>query len=188
MKKILIGLVVVIAGCSSGPTFQGKSLRSWMTQLSDKDPTARQEAIRALGQIGPEAVPPLCEALASENSNTRMAAADALGRIGEDAKSAVPALNDALKDSDKLVRRHAAFALGIIDPENKSAVPALIESLKDGDLEVRRLAAVGLGRFGREAKAAVPALNEAMKVEADEWYRRIVRDALEKINEEVTPN
>jgi len=55
-------------------------------------------------------------------------------------------------------------------------------------LEVRRLAAVALGRFGREARAAVPALNEAMKVETDDWYRRIVRDALEKINEEVTPN
>jgi HEAT repeat protein len=188
MKKMLIGLTMVVAGCSSEPTFQGRKLTSWMGQLNDKDPTARQEAIRALGQIGPGAVPVLCEALASGNTNVRLAAADALGRIGEDAKSSAPTLNEALKDSDKLVRRHAAFALGIIDPENKSVVPALTESLKDGDLEVRRLAAVALGRFGPEARAAVPALNEAMKVEGDEWYRRIVRDALEKINAEATPN
>ena len=82
MKKTLIGLVVVIAGCSSEPAFQGRSLGSWMAQLSDKDPTARQEAIRALGQIGPEAVPPLCEALASGNTNVRMAAAEVTQNIG----------------------------------------------------------------------------------------------------------
>ena len=188
MKKLPILLALILAGCSGEPTFQGKSVASWITQLSDTDPAARQDAVRALGQMGTDAVPALCEALTAGDNNVRMAAADALGRIGEDARKAVSALNEALKDSDKLVRRHAAFALGIIDPEDKSVVPALIECLKDGDMEVRRLAAVALGRFGREAKAAVPALNEVMKVEADEWYRRIVRDALEKINEEVTPN
>ena len=189
MKKLLaIGLCFALAGCCGEASFQGKRVSTWVAQLKDKDPAQRQEAVRALGQIGPGAVAVLASALQDPNINVRVAAADALGRIGEDAKAAVTALNDSLKDPDKTVRRHAAFALGIIDPENKVVVPALIESLKDQDLEVRRLAAVALGRFGREARAAVPALNEAMKVETDDWYRRIVRDALEKINEEVTPN
>jgi HEAT repeat protein len=189
MKYVLaISLFLTLAGCSGEAVFQGRATSSWVNQFKDKDPAIRQEAIRALGQIGPDAVLPLCKALEDPNSNVRMSAADALGRIGEDAKGAVAALNEALKDPDRNVRRHAAFALGIIDPADKSVVPALIESLKDRDLEVRRLAAVALGRFGREAMSAVPALNEAIKFETDDWCRRILRDALEKINEEVTPN
>ena len=188
-KRFLIAVALVLGGCGKPEVvYQGRPLSSWVAQLKEKDPAVRQDAVRALGVIGAEAVPRLAEALADDNRDARTAAADALGSMGPDAKAAVPALNAALHDADSGVRRHAAFALGIIDPQDRSVVPALVESLKDGDLEVRRLAAVALGRLGREAKAAVPALNEAMKVEADEWYRRILRDALEKINEEVTPN
>jgi HEAT repeat protein len=129
--------------------------------LRDKD--ARWQAARALGYIGPEAVPVLIEALKGQDEGVRFSAAWVLGIIGLEAKTAVPDLIEALKDKDEKIRQYAAEALGRIGPAAKEAVPALIEVLKDQDENVRWWAADALGRIGLEAKTAVPDLIEALK-------------------------
>jgi HEAT repeat protein len=189
MKKLLLlTLVLMLAGCGKEEVnYQGKGAAFWIAQLKDKDPSNRQEAIKALQQIGQDAVPPLIGALRDENSIVRIAAADSLGRIGPEARAAIAPLREALKDDDRSVRRHAAFALGVVDPDNQSVIPALIEALKDNDKEVRRHAAVALGRIGPGAKTAVSALVGAMK-DDEGSYRWIYRNALEAINEEVMPS
>ena len=72
--------------------------------------------LRALSNVGPDAVPDLIEALEDENKWIRNLATITLGHIGPKAKEAVPALIDALEDDEFFVREHAAGALHLIDP------------------------------------------------------------------------
>ena len=65
-------------------------------------------------------------ALKTDDSNTRMKAANALGFMREDAAEAVPALIDALEDSYEPVRRNAIYALGAI---GELSVEPLIDTL-----------------------------------------------------------
>ncbi len=76
-----------------------------------KDWYVREDAARAMGQIGPDAVPVLIEALKNPEWEVRFGVALALGRIGTEA---VPALIETLKDPEIVVRIAAARALGEI--------------------------------------------------------------------------
>ncbi|MHB1033611.1 MAG: HEAT repeat domain-containing protein [Pirellulales bacterium] len=93
----------------------------------------RPAAARALGQIGPAAIPALTELLRDKDWEVRCFAAEALGKIGSEAKMAIPALTALLKDKNPNVRVAAAEALGGIGPEAKTAIPALIRLLKETD-------------------------------------------------------
>ena len=72
----------------------------------------------ALKNIGPDkSVPPLIEALKSENASVRLGAARALGQFGDDAADAVAPLNKVLaaeKDDD--AKKAPAAALKQIAP------------------------------------------------------------------------
>ena len=74
----------------------------------------RKAATWALGQIGPEAVPSLVQALKSENISVRKSAALALGQIGPGAREAIPSLIQILEDDNRKVRIAASIALGDI--------------------------------------------------------------------------
>jgi len=177
--------------------------------LKDKD-RVREDAVRALAQIGPPAVTALVRALKDKDENLRQQAATVLGKIGAEAKAAVPALVEVLKDKDKNVRQQAAIALGKIGLGAKAAVPALVEALKDKDKNLRQQAAVALvqigppalgalieilrdkdenvrlqaavalGQIGLEAETAIPALVEALK-DKDEHVRQQAAVALVQI-------
>lgn len=184
----LLGLAVLLAGCGKEEAvFQGKPTSSWVKQLKSADAAARQEAAKALGNLGAEGVFGLAVALRDESPDVRMAAADSLSNIGTEAKPALPALTAALKDPEKTVRTRAAFALGNVAPEDVSVVPSLIDLLQDTDLEVRRHAALALGRLGPGAKPALEALQEASK-DPDSQFRLLVRDAIRKIHMEISPS
>jgi HEAT repeat protein len=73
--------------------------------------TRAAEAADALALIGAPATSSLIQALASDASAVRQAAATTLGRIGPPARYAVPALTAALKDPHDRVREAAAQAL-----------------------------------------------------------------------------
>lgn len=86
--------------------------------LNDTDPDVREEAAKALGEIGDsEAVDPLIQALKDTDPRVRASAVEALGKIGEKRKSVVQ-LRKALKDSDPEVKSNAEAALRAmnIDP------------------------------------------------------------------------
>lgn len=86
-------------------------------------------ASRALGAIGPVALPALVELLRHWNVKIRELAARALGMMGPGAEPAVHALAAALRDAECRVREAAAEALGRVGPAAAPAVPALREML-----------------------------------------------------------
>jgi len=136
----------------------------------------REEAVKSLGQIGPnasEAVPTLIVSI--KEDDLCWAAVKALGNIG--GKAAMKALCDALlNDIDTGVRFRAALSLGKI--QDKEAVPALIKALSHRDEYVRESAASALGQIGDQR--ATDALKKARKDKIDFVSKAAVK-ALKKI-------
>ena len=116
MRFILIGMVLLAAGCGS------RSTDDWLQQLKDPDVLLRRQALRALEKRTeqPElVVPAIVEALRDSDGYVRRDAATVLGMFGAEAKSAAPALHTALKDKDKRVHKAAAAALKKIEPDRR---------------------------------------------------------------------
>jgi len=87
-----------------------KDLEELFEALRHKDDDVRENAAKALGQIGdPRAVDPLASALKDETSNVRQIAAYALGYIGD--PKAVEPLTQALRDENEYVQNAAKTAL-----------------------------------------------------------------------------
>jgi hypothetical protein len=100
--------------------------------LADPDGNVRQLAADTLVKIGPDAVPPLIDALKAKDRETRANAAYVLGQLGESARDALPALAKALKDDDKEVRRRAAFALHNIVSRTETVAAVAAASPEEG--------------------------------------------------------
>jgi hypothetical protein len=92
---------------------------------SDKDVNVRQEAARALGNIGrelEETVPALVESMKNDKAMpVRLAAIAALGQIGPEARAATPELRKiaAEKKTNKQLSRAARMALKSIGGRTK---------------------------------------------------------------------
>ena len=100
----------------SGPSVAG-ALADIAVQLGSEG-DAGQAAVDVFVAIGEAAVPLLIVALASDNRLARENAAKALGQIGPEARAAVPALTRALHDDYPSVRDEAASALAqIVNPQ-----------------------------------------------------------------------
>jgi HEAT repeat protein len=92
------------------PEFQGRSLSSWVADLTAQAPQTRNAAAYAIGGLGPAAKP------------------------------AVPALIAALEDPEPVVRFPVCIALREIGPEAAEAVPALTKALDDRNDDVAAMA------------------------------------------------
>ena len=141
--------------------------------------------------IGASAVPPLVDALGSENVYRRRLAARVLGEIRDSSsvegllkyaddddfrmragvvsalgkvgqKRAVPKMRDALRDQDYLVRTSAAIALSNFK-DSTNVIP-LIRALSDQYYGVRFSAATALSNIGRPA---VRPIVDALRVPGD---------------------
>jgi HEAT repeat protein len=121
MKKLLLlGLALLLPGCSPEPVFKGRTAGMWRQDLKHGDAMARAHAAAALALIEPPskaAIPDLITCLKDGDYIVRHEAAAALAHIGPDAKAAVPALLELRKDWHPRVREAAVRALKIIDPE-----------------------------------------------------------------------
>ncbi len=134
-----------------------------MACLSSRDVGHRQEIIRAIGRLGPEAaesVPALIAILEGPEQNLRWCAAEALASIG---KVAVPPLLKALFHENKSVTEYAALALQRVRPVAATAVPALLQFVADQDKNVQIAAIKALGAIGTEPDKIVPALVGRLK-------------------------
>jgi len=157
--------------------------------LNDRDRAVREDAVRALGQIGDaRAVEFLVTA--TKEQGLRPLAIEALGRIGD--RCAVPVLIDVLEglerpevsrpidgcgdrwDEEMITLGAAVKALGAIQDE--AAIPSLMKALHY--TVTRAEAADALTRFGRTAIAPLLAL---LAREADDNIRYHVKETLAKV-------
>ncbi len=154
-----------------------RGLEILLTALRWRYDTARNEAVKALTDLGDWPSPRLLQTLKSASTAVeRRAAADALGLMHS--RRAVPLLMRALHDQNMSVRRNAAVALLRI--RVSSAVPRIAQMLRDESGGVRILAAHVLGRF-RDPRA-VPALIRALS--DSKWYvRQAAAQALGEISD-----
>ncbi|MDO9303059.1 MAG: HEAT repeat domain-containing protein, partial [Anaerolineales bacterium] len=150
---------------------QGEAKRL-IAQLADS--TKRDIAAKELIKLGADAVPPLIDALQTQDPNLILTIQHILARIPTATpaltktlamtthhptvrarvaeifgmsrdRSAIPALLDALKDQYFTVRAPAALALGNIG--DAQVIPSLLPLLKDKDNEVRSAACVAIAKF-----------------------------------------
>jgi len=144
--------------------------------LQSHDEEVREEAARALGELGDRrAVNPLIELLGDDNRYVRREAAKSLGKIGDE--HAIPALINALKDEDRYGREGAAEGLGGM---GEKAFSSLIRAIKDDDWHVRMGAAIAFRIIGD--KDALKVLIPAMKDE-NRFVRREVIKSLGRIGD-----
>jgi HEAT repeat protein len=144
----------------SGSSVDLSMMKIMAELLQDSDQSIRVETVKKLGQLGPDTLPLLGQALQHPDTLVRREAAAALGKLGATAEPAVPALVAALRDADSRVRMGAATALGHIGPAAQAAIPDLILALRDGNLIFCRLAAQALSLIG---PSAVGPLTEALR-------------------------
>jgi HEAT repeat protein len=96
------------------PTFQDRTLTSWIGDLSGDAPYTRVAAayaIASMGAAGAPAVPTLTRNLKDNINSVRYSSALALKEIGPPAAEAVPALQEAREDVNDDVAHMARKAL-----------------------------------------------------------------------------
>jgi HEAT repeat protein len=142
-----------------GQLGDSRAIEPLISILNKNYGAARSNAAKALGQIGPAAVPHLLAILGDENVHMRSGAAEALAAIGE---PATEPLIDALSSPDVSVRISAAKTLS--NMEYRRAVEPLITALNEADVIVRYLAAGALGRL-RDKRAVGPLIQSLNDVD-----------------------
>jgi HEAT repeat protein len=168
---IWFGLCIVAAvttpGCSRTTNEQpsdDQGVSAHIEALQNGDPNQREEAAKALGEIGPDAkaaVPALVAAVTrDEESSVRKASGEALAAIGADA---VPELLPFLNDSDSTVRWRSVHTLELLGPSAKDALPQIIKRLEDRDLRVRMEAVDALAAVDEGGDETIQALIDALK-------------------------
>ena len=124
---------------TGGPQAEAKRL---IIQLADS--AKRDIAAKELPKLGTDAVPPLIDALQTQDPGLVPIYQHILARI----PSATPTLTKALATTTHhpIVRARMAETLGI--SKDKSAIPVLLDALKDQYFTVRASAALALGNIG----------------------------------------
>ena len=166
-----------------------KAVPALMEALKDTDPSVRQAAAFALGNIPGDmrvAVPALVEAVQDKDESVREEAASSLGKIGQSPELAVPALVGEL--NRKGGTSDAVEALIKFGPAARPAVPALIVLLSKKDPYLLWCVAKVLGAIGPDAQAAEPALthmlsgnNDLLRLGAADALGKIGRDQAEAV-------
>src|SRR4030095_8895676 len=116
----------------------------------------QREVVEALALLGPEAKPPVIQALSASEARERSAATMTLAGMGRSAQDAAPAMFEQLgKESDPIVRVNLLTALPKVGADANLLVPRLIEALKDANEPMRRAAVNGLLSFRSGRKEIV---------------------------------
>ena len=120
----------------------------------------RQQIVRKLGQLGPDAraaLVPLARAAETDpESDVRAAALYALSRVAESPADALPAMQKILReDADPKLRRLAAVRMAQYGDRAAGAVGALAAALEDKSPTVRAAAADTLAAIGPPAASAL---------------------------------
>jgi HEAT repeat protein len=157
---------------TGGPQGEAKRL---IAQLADS--TKRDAAARELIKLGADSVPPLVDALQTQDPNLIPTIQHILARI----PSATPALTKILATAHPIIRGRVAEIFGI--SKDKSAVPALLDALKGEYFTVRSRAALALSSIGDTS--VLPSLLPLLKDKEDE-VRSAACVAVAKFNDPST--
>jgi HEAT repeat protein len=97
------------------------ALPALLSALGDEGERVRQNALRAIIAIGPDArtTQALTNSLKDSDPLVRALSANALGQLGPLARKSIPALCEALHDRDEDVQKEAATALEAISGPEK---------------------------------------------------------------------
>lgn len=126
---VLVGLVFWGSGCGqpAPPRASGKPLDYWVQAAADPKAAVRREALRHLGNAGPEnpaVLPTIQRALSDPEPSVRRAAILALVQLGPAAQEALPRLADLSQhDRDPQVRQLAHRAWTQLQTINRSVSP-----------------------------------------------------------------
>lgn len=124
--------------------FRDKTLREWILQSEHKDPTLRDEAAQALGDIGDKiCVKKLIKMLEDPYTIIRISAAQSLGKI-RDRRAIKPIIRRFLLSGDT----DYIDVLGNI--KHKSSIPFLISLLSSKSQDIQMSAAFALGNIGSQ--------------------------------------
>jgi len=145
-----------------------KRIQSLTRKLESEKASVRLDAVAALHDSGPAAVPALIKALKDEDEEVRLDVVQALIFIGEPAKDIISALVETfLNDRNEKVRTWAASGLGSHKFRSvaNDVVPILIGALSDKNesTRIRVSAILALGRLGNPD--AIPVLSEKLSDE-----------------------
>jgi HEAT repeat protein len=150
-------------------------------ESKNDDPRVRQYLALTLGRLTPP-IPPdarqlLIEALADQDSQTRISAIWALGSTGD--SSVAPEIARMSMSEDAGIRKMAVYALGSLPADVGNDI--LVKALDDSQADVQWNAAVALARHGRHE--GVPVLRRML----DRAYvaRNVTRQALPR--QEIDP-
>jgi len=138
-------------------------------------------AVRALANVGAEAVPGLCESLRSPEPKVRAVAAEILLQMGTAGRGARDILFATLDDPNRWVCYSTIDTLGYLGTEGAPAVKRLAEFLASPDLLARQHAVETLGRMGPAARDAVEALEKAAAEDSDPAIRASASLALKQV-------
>lgn len=130
----------------------------------------------ALSRIGPAAIPPLVEALRTDDPGLRIGAAQALAPFGPQARAAIPLLINNLADGRDPVREETAAALAAI-----GTGPELAQALTDGDARRRAGAAQALAQMTPPFAPAAASVRHALAGEKDTQARAALLAALPRL-------
>ena len=156
-----------------------------MSILDEEDTNYRRAAVKALGAIGPDSVPPLVEALLnSDNVTVRGSAAKALAQVAINYPNdpfppeGLQGLKTALHDPNPVVHIATVMALGEI---GTPVVDMLIEALQTTDNPALAISIVNaLGSIGDERGiGALTALIE--NAATDSYVRESATSALSRL-------
>ncbi len=210
LKKRLVFALAVIAFCvfvggfvwklnARVSRYQGKTVKTWLLQFSERDPNGRREAEAAFKALGTNAVPELVRLLRADDARWRTLVWTHATRMPMWLRK--PVLRQVGPLKGYLLRPAAARALASLGPVAAAAepdlvqalqdkvngtyweagtalgrigqrsVPDLVVALRDPDTLVRCSAAYGLGEVGPDATAAVPGLLQMQRQgNANEQY------------------
>jgi HEAT repeat protein len=146
-----------------------------IAQLADS--AKRDWAAKELIKLGADAVPPLIDALQTQDPNLVLHYEHVLARIS----SATPALTKSLATAHPIVRGRVAEVLGI--SKDKSAIPALLDAVRGQYFTVRSRAALALGNIGDPS--VIPVLLPLLK-DADGEVRSAACIAIAKFRDPST--
>lgn len=148
-------------GQAREPSYQGKSINAWLSQLNSafnqNDLQKRHEAEQAFQTIGTQAVPYIVANLRRRDSALAGRYRNIFGKLPAGLQRLLPS---PWQEFPSYIGQFALFAIG------EPAKPSLIKILKDGDPVVREASAATLGSLahydGMDLHDAEPALIELL--------------------------